>query len=83
MGIKKTEGAKIKKEEHKRKASFHCPFIEAKTNIGALKHLRTCGHRRGPGNETRLQAYIHFVRFLNLKVNKLCYATDRGNIMAF
>ena len=37
MGIKKTEGAKIKKEEHKRKASFHCPFIEAMTNIGKEK----------------------------------------------
>ena len=54
MGIKKTEGAKIKKEEHKRKASFHCPFIDAMTNSGALKHLRTCGHLRGTGNETRL-----------------------------
>ena len=24
----------------------------------ALKHLRTCGLRDGPGNEARLQAYI-------------------------
>ena len=66
----KAEGKKIKAEKDKKKMKFECPYFDPLTSNpcgttystyrypGAIKHLRTCSFKDGPGNQARLKAYL-------------------------